>query len=141
MAIHRAAETGDWRVVETWKADTPLHIAAAGGFLHMIEKLLAAGADINVRNWRGFTPLTKSIVWGNFDVMKRLVAAGADIEVKDRKGRTPSDIAKHFKEEDVVAHLRGLRDSDPSRSFTKIARTSNDGSASMHDAVEEMYAL
>lgn len=41
--------------------NTPLHIAATGGYVHLIHPLLAAGADINAKNEKGRTPIFNAV--------------------------------------------------------------------------------
>jgi ankyrin repeat protein len=45
---------------------TPLHIAAEGGFLDVIQILLNRNADINARDIRGRTPLLRAITWTSY---------------------------------------------------------------------------
>jgi len=67
---------------------SPLHWAASRGHAGFAEKLLASGAQPNIRNSMGWVPLMSAAVSGWTDVMAVLLAAGADVDVSDRKGDT-----------------------------------------------------
>lgn len=76
---------------------TPLHVAADGGALDLVKKLLAKGAHVNVRTepvkTMGFravpgeqTPLFLAARSDHVDVMKVLIEAGADTKLKAQDG-------------------------------------------------------
>lgn len=63
---------------------SPLHLAAQGGHIDVMELLLEAGADINAVDARGFTPLHFAICYGPkrfFDPLPELSATTGDIGV------------------------------------------------------------
>jgi hypothetical protein len=63
---------------------SPLHLAAQGGHIELMEGLLAAGADINARDARGYTPLHFVISFGPrefLDPLPDLSAAAQDVGV------------------------------------------------------------
>lgn len=64
-------------------AYTGLHRAAADGDTAAIARLLAAGADVAVRDGRGRTPLHVATFAGEHAVMRTLVVAGADPNALD----------------------------------------------------------
>ncbi len=79
--------------------DTALHIAAAAYRVGIIRALLAAGADVRVRNRRGATPLHDaatgvpgSAYWApaaQAEAIQILIAAGADANALDKGGTAP----------------------------------------------------
>lgn len=58
--------------------------AAAAGDIGEIERLAAAGADLNTRDPRGRTPLMVAAHLGHHDAIRALIAAGADINLLDK---------------------------------------------------------
>jgi len=76
---------------------TPLHVAAQAGTVDLVKKLLAKGANMNVKtdtaNATGFrgpsgeqTPLLLAARANRVEVMKLLMDAGADITLKGQDG-------------------------------------------------------
>ncbi|MDF2964615.1 MAG: serine/threonine-protein phosphatase 6 regulatory ankyrin repeat subunit C-like [Rickettsiaceae bacterium] len=80
----------DWNCVATDGA-TPLTLAAQNGHTTIVEKLLAAGADVNKANEKnGATPLIYAAEKGHTAIVEELVAAGADInKANEKNGTTP----------------------------------------------------
>ena len=69
---------------------TALHFAAEKGDMDEVERLLAAGANVDARTTGGFprnsTPLSIAAFYDHLDVMRLLLDRGADIEARDNKG-------------------------------------------------------
>ena len=113
---------------------SPLHLAAQGGHIELMEALLAADADIDARDERGCTPLHFAICFGPkafldplpdltaaaqavgvyrllTDVPRFLLAQGADLNARDANdNRTALELARSaFEDEtdrgDVIALL------------------------------------
>eukprot|EP00934_Nitzschia_sp_Nitz4_P000144 Nitzschia sp. Nitz4//scaffold23_size168460//114408//117133//NITZ4_002234-RA/size168460-snap-gene-0.165-mRNA-1//-1//CDS//3329543680//144//frame0 len=57
---------------------TALHVAAQGGYLEMVQLLLAAGADVSIKDAADRTPLVMAIAGNHEEVAKALVVAGSD---------------------------------------------------------------
>jgi ankyrin repeat protein len=67
----------------------PLHIAAAGGFLHATSRLLELGADINIKTiQKGGTPLIEAARNGQVETIEFLLRKGALIELQNKDGET-----------------------------------------------------
>lgn len=56
----------------------PLHSAAAGGHLGIVEVLLNAGAEVNAKQEGGFTPLHSAAQNADLEMVKLLIEYGAD---------------------------------------------------------------
>ena len=82
-------------VVEYWKSfmaerrKPSLVKAAARGDIKGVEKLLAGGADVNVKSEEGDSPLHMAAAGGHMKLAEFLADRGADVESKDGKGNTP----------------------------------------------------
>lgn len=72
----------------------PIHSAAAGKNVHIVEKLLEAGADVNAVQQHDFTALHAAAQEGLDDMVRMLIRHGADRNALDDKGRTPADLAE-----------------------------------------------
>lgn len=68
---------------------SPLMQAAQGGHLSVVQALIAAKADVNVRNRNGGTPLVPAMISGNPEVVRVLLAAGAKIDAANKFGDQP----------------------------------------------------
>lgn len=68
---------------------TPLMKACAWESLQSVQKLTAAGADVNKADGEGFGPMMCACVEGRTDVVLFLVAHGAKVDAPDEVGRTP----------------------------------------------------
>jgi hypothetical protein len=82
-----------------YAGDTALHVAAAAHQQEIVQKLLAAGANVRARNRRGAEPLhyaadgiPGSRTWNppaQAETVACLIAAGADPNATDKSGVTP----------------------------------------------------
>jgi ankyrin repeat protein len=104
---------------------TPLHVAAEIGSRNIVELLLEAGADINVKSvYEGdLTPLHLAVYYGHDNVVATLIDAGADMEVKwGYRGETPLLLAARLgrvemiekllqKSANIAANIEGVRES------------------------------
>lgn len=74
--------------------DAPLHLAAADpNGEKQVERLLAAGADPNIRTLKkGWTPLHIAVDRGHPDIVDLLLRAGADSNLTTDDGRDAVDL-------------------------------------------------
>jgi len=120
--IIKAAKSGDLRTIKTLLEtdaklveardtddSTPLHCAAWKGHLHIVEVLVAAGADVNAVNQNGHwgtTPLHAAAHANQAKIAEFLLAHGAIPKALDAEGRTPM-FHTSFHKAKAVARLLG----------------------------------
>jgi ankyrin repeat protein len=68
---------------------TALHWAVYNDDVDLVERLVAAGADVNAVNDYGSRPLLEAAVVGNAKVVGILLDAGADVNTRGADGETP----------------------------------------------------
>ncbi|KAH7947100.1 hypothetical protein HPB52_007531 [Rhipicephalus sanguineus] len=64
--------------------NTPLHVAAQGGFSETAAILVEAGAYLEAKNYYEWTPLTVACKNGDFDTVSNLLGAGASVNSVDK---------------------------------------------------------
>jgi ankyrin repeat protein len=119
MALHLAARQGDLAAVnalldagaavdarnaQEW---TPLFCAAYNheqdcGFAPVVQRLIAAGADVNARIGFGLTPLMLAAGGGEAAVCAALLDAGAEVKAVNDSGRTALMMVKERHFVDVI---------------------------------------
>lgn len=72
---------------------TPLHYAATGGHVAVMEHLLDHSAYIDAESPNGSTPLMMAAMYGSPEAVKHLIQAGADLTLKNHLGMTALDFA------------------------------------------------
>ena len=85
--------------------DTVLNIAAANGFLDLVELAINNGAAIDHEDHYGKTALCWAAERGHLDVVKRLIKARADINHQTKEGLTPLMLAVQQDRASVVQLL------------------------------------
>jgi ankyrin repeat protein len=85
---------------------TPLHDAALGGNVDVIDVLLNRGAKIDVKEREsGATALMLAASIARTDAVALLLKRGANPVLRDRKGRTALDRAKESNDDQIVKLL------------------------------------
>ena len=94
---------------------TPLHIAAANGYLAVLEFLLDHHCSTEVCDVDLWQPLHAAACWGHLEAVEVLAQNGADISAVTRSGETPFDITEdpEIKERLVELAEQRLRLSEP----------------------------
>lgn len=89
---------------------TPLHYAATGGHIDVIQLLLENHAYIDAASPNGSTPLMMAAMYGTLDSVRVLLDAGADAAIKNDLGLTALDFAKRGHKPDsvdlIASHVR-----------------------------------
>jgi ankyrin repeat protein len=90
-----------------------LHEAVSSSYILICQELIAAGADVNLRNTKGETPLFKAVEQDDMQIAEILVHAGADINARKDFGLVPLHTVKsaamvHF----LVSHGASLTAKD-----------------------------
>lgn len=118
--LHLAVERGDAEIVRlllTAGADptvrdgrgwTPLHHAAAKNQIEIARMLLDAPTDPNILSELGGTPLHEAAASGSVALAKLLVERGTDPTIRSKPGVTALDIAREYKNVEVISYLEGL---------------------------------
>ncbi|KAK8385935.1 hypothetical protein O3P69_010589 [Scylla paramamosain] len=73
---------------------TPLHIAAANGYVRVVEYLLSQNVPTEARDHDDWSPLHAAACWGHPDVLEMLVQNGANLHARTKNQETPYDICE-----------------------------------------------
>jgi uncharacterized protein len=84
---------------------TPLHYAATGGHVAIIELLLERHAYIDAESPNGTTPLMMAAHYGSPAAVKALLEAGADPMLKNQLGLTAIDFAHRAGRQDSAEQI------------------------------------
>ncbi|XP_043512504.1 protein phosphatase 1 regulatory subunit 12C isoform X1 [Frieseomelitta varia] len=72
---------------------TALHVAAAKGYIDVMEILLQARCDVNAQDFDGWTPLHAAAHWGQLEACELLVENFCNMDIKNYADQTAFDIA------------------------------------------------
>ncbi|KAM6972010.1 protein phosphatase 1 regulatory subunit 12C [Aplochiton taeniatus] len=72
---------------------TPLHVAAAKGYLEAIKLLCQCGLDVSAIDCDGWTPLHAAAHWGQGEACRILAEQLCNMEARSSGGQTPFDVA------------------------------------------------
>jgi ankyrin repeat protein len=86
--------------------DAGLLAAARTGHANTVKDMIAAGANVNVKDEHGNTPLLEAARNGHDDVVRALLVAGANMKAKNDDGKTALMLALQNSHEDAVRALR-----------------------------------
>ncbi len=89
LDLEALVEAGGNPFVPDTEGNTPLHLAAAEGFVTTAQHLLRLGGDPNAANYLRRTPLHITASRGRKRCLAALVKYGGDINVCDQSGSSP----------------------------------------------------
>lgn len=85
---------------------TPLHYAATGGHVAVLQLLLDENAYIDAESPNGTTPLMMAAMYGTPEAARFLIGAGADPTLKNQVGLSAADFANRAGRGDLAQALR-----------------------------------
>jgi ankyrin repeat protein len=94
----------------TTASGSPLMGVAFKGHLAIARRLLAAGADPNLRNAAGQTAIMMSALFDRREVIEVLLGAGADIDAVDAAGNDAASLARMQGNESLARWLKERRE-------------------------------
>jgi ankyrin repeat protein len=94
------------KATSTQNSHTALHLASRNGHRDIVELLLAAGCNVNIRTPNG-SALHEAAMCGKENVVKSLLREGIDLDITDCDGRTVFDLLDEFPA-NVVNRIRNV---------------------------------
>ncbi|KAK6630921.1 hypothetical protein RUM44_003093 [Polyplax serrata] len=91
---------------QDYQGATPLHIAAANGYLRVVEYLLDQHVSTDVQDNDFWHPVHAAACWGHIEVLELLVQNGADLNAKTKHDETPADICEDSELRERILQLR-----------------------------------
>lgn len=107
----------------------PVHDFARKGQVDALERVLAIGVDVNMRDRRGYTPLHFAVLCGHEAAAALLLESGADAETRNERGESPLFTAASNRD---LPLLRLLIDNG-----ANVHASNANGSTLMHVAASE----
>lgn len=109
---------------------TPLHIAAANGYVSVVEFLLDQHVSTDVCDNDQWQPIHAAACWGHPDVLEMLVQAGADLNARTKNGETPYDICEDPDLKERILQLRSEMETKRAMQPNKLRRTQSQNTRS-----------
>ncbi|XP_037077990.1 protein phosphatase 1 regulatory subunit 16A-like, partial [Pollicipes pollicipes] len=85
---------------------TPLHVAAANGYLSVVEFLLESQVSVGPRDRDDWQPIHAAACWGHPRVVELLYEHGADLTAKTKNGETAFDVCEDPEIRERLEQLR-----------------------------------
>ncbi|KAM7358864.1 myosin phosphatase targeting subunit 75D isoform 2-T7 [Cochliomyia hominivorax] len=90
---------------------TPLHIAAANGYIKVVEFLLEQHVNVDALDRDMWSPVHAAACWGHLEVLEMLAQCGADLNIKNKDDETPSDICEDPEIRERIEQLKTEQES------------------------------
>uniref|UniRef100_A0A023F3G5 Protein phosphatase 1 regulatory subunit 16a n=1 Tax=Triatoma infestans TaxID=30076 RepID=A0A023F3G5_TRIIF len=107
---------------------TPLHIAAANGYLRVVEFLLDHHVSTDVKDIDGWQPVHAAACWGHIEVLELLVQNGADLNARTKHDETPADICEDPELRERIVELRTEQESKRLAERRRVRRSQSNNS-------------
>ncbi|XP_014234017.1 protein phosphatase 1 regulatory subunit 16A isoform X2 [Trichogramma pretiosum] len=104
---------------------TPLHIAAANGYLRVVEFLLEYHVSTDVQDNDKWQPVHAAACWGHLDVLELLVQNGADLNARNKHEETPADICEDPEIRERIVELKTEQETKKMRDANRRVRRSH----------------
>nr|XP_014283378.1 protein phosphatase 1 regulatory subunit 16A isoform X1 [Halyomorpha halys] len=108
---NEAARGGDLEILLDDQGATPLHVAAANGYLRVVEFLLDHHVSTDVKDIDDWQPVHAAACWGHLEVLELLVQNGADLNARTKHDETPADICEDPDLRERIVELRTEQES------------------------------
>ncbi|KFM77210.1 Protein phosphatase 1 regulatory subunit 16A, partial [Stegodyphus mimosarum] len=108
----------------------PLHIAAANGYVSVVEFILDNHGSTNVCDNDMWQPIHAAACWGHPDVIEMLVLAGADLSAKTKNGETPFDICEDQDLKERIMQLKNEIETKRASQPQKLRRSQSQNTRS-----------
>ncbi|KAH8286831.1 hypothetical protein KR018_000721 [Drosophila ironensis] len=105
------ARTGGDLEEPDYQCATPLHIAAANGYVRVVEFLLEQHVNVDAMDKDLWTPVHAAACWGHLEVLELLAQWGADLNVRNKDDETPSDICEDPEIRERIEQLKTEQES------------------------------
>ncbi|XP_037934981.1 protein phosphatase 1 regulatory subunit 16A isoform X2 [Teleopsis dalmanni] len=106
-----AAQSGKDLEEPDYQGATPLHIAAANGYVHVVEYLLEQHVNVDALDKDMWSPVHAAACWGHLEVLEMLAQCGADLNVRNKDDETPSDICEDPEIRERIEQLKTEQES------------------------------
>ncbi|XP_021379337.1 protein phosphatase 1 regulatory subunit 16A-like isoform X1 [Mizuhopecten yessoensis] len=107
----------------TENGTTPLHIAAANGFMQVAEFLLDHHVSVDMRDRDSWLPIHAAACWLQPEMIELLVRNGADIDSKAKNGETPFDLCEDAEIKQKILDMKDeIENNKASRSKDNVRR-------------------
>ncbi|KAI3352727.1 hypothetical protein L3Q82_019314 [Scortum barcoo] len=101
---------------------TPLHVAAAKGYIEALKLLCQCGLDVSAVDFDGWTPLHAAAHWGQGEACRVLAEQLCNMDARSNAGQTPFDVADEsvaeLLEELLQTQAKSILDRQNSQSST-----------------------